>query len=265
MITIAIDGKETKVEPGTTLLAAAKALGITIPTLCHHDMVKPYGACRVCITEVRTNGRSRMVTACNYPVQHPLEAFTNSERVNKERRGILTMLLSRWPEVPIIKQMAKFYKAPPPAFNHPQRSNHPNACILCGLCVRACSEVAREDIITFVGRGSKREVDMPFNEQYERCIGCGTCAHVCPTGAIQLEEDPNHPVDSERIRKFGMRVNEEVANLDIKQNRMQKVGTTTLVEIMDAYDLLPTHNYRFGGHAEAHKIASWVWSDNYFQ
>lgn len=265
MITITIDGKKATVKPGTTLLDAAQSVGVSIPTLCHHRMVEGYGACRICVTEIKIKGCSSLVTACNYPITEELEAFTNSELTMTNRRGVLSLLLARFPNVPIIKQLAKFYQVEGPTYSHPNRSESENACILCGLCVRACKEVAREDIIGFAGRGPSRRVTMPFEDHYNRCIGCGTCAYVCPTGAIKLEQDPNNPVDSDRIRKYGMRVNEEIARFDTAQNRMRKVGTTTLVEIMNDYDLLPTHNYKFGSHPLAHQIASYVWRDNYFQ
>ncbi len=100
---------------------------------------------------------------------------------------------------------------------------------------------------------------MPFDAHYERCVGCGTCAWVCPTGAIEMHEDPNHPSDPIRIRKYGAQVTHEMATMDDEQCEMRRTGTAHLVEIMDAYDLLPTHNYKYGAHEETEKIASPVW------
>ena len=61
-------------------------------------------------------------------------------------------------------------------------------CILCGLCVRACSEVSQRNAISFTGRGPARAVQTPFGDVAEQCIGCGACAYVCPTGTITIEE-----------------------------------------------------------------------------
>jgi aldehyde:ferredoxin oxidoreductase len=265
MITIKIDGKETQVEPGATLLSAAKQLGITIPTLCNHSALEPYGACRVCVTEIRINGRSKVVTACNYPIRRPLEAFTDSELTVSQRNGVLSLMLARWPNIPILKNMARYYGVKEPAFRHPLRDEAPDACFLCGMCVRACSEMVWEDIITFAGRGASRRVAMPFPENFDRCIGCATCAQICPTGAIKVTDELNNPADPERVRKFGFRLTEEIATLDDQQCRMRRVGTANLVDIMDAYDLLPTHNFQYGSHPEAKRIYSNVWTELFRQ
>jgi aldehyde:ferredoxin oxidoreductase len=156
--------------------------------------------------------------------------------------------------------MAKPYDARAPrGYRHPLRDEAPDACILCGLCVRACSDMVWEDVLTFAGRGASRRVAMPFGRQSERCTGCATCAAICPTGAIKVTDDKNRPIDPLRIRKYGFRFTQEMAMLDDRQCQMRRVGTAHLVEIMDAYDLLPTHNYKFGSHPEVKKIASDVW------
>ena len=260
MITIKIDGKQTEVESGTTLLAAARGLGIPIPTLCDHKALTPDGNCRVCLTEVVVRGRSKLVTACNYPVREELEANTKSDDVIAQRKGVLELMLARWPKVPLLKSLAKQVGAQEPSYTHPKRNEDENACVLCTRCVRACSEITWENIIGFSGRGYERRVTMPFDEQYNRCIGCATCASVCPTGALQVYDEANNPVDSKRVARYGLKIGEEMALLDDEQCKMRRVGTAHLVEIMDAYDLLPTHNYKFGAHEDTPKIDSSVWT-----
>jgi len=260
MINVTIDGKRLEVEPETTILDAAKEAGIGIPSLCSHPMLEPYGACRICTVEINERGRDKMVTACNYPIRGEMHVQTGSERVLQLRKTLLEMMVARWPNVPRIKGMAKRAGIDEPRFTHPQRDEDPKACILCGLCVRACTEAVWEDIIGFAGRGSSRTIGMPFDTHYDRCVGCSTCAEVCPTGAIEMGEDPNHPAEPLRIRKYGAKITEEMAMYDDEQCQMRRSGTAHLVEIMDAYDLLPTHNFKFGKHEDTPNINSHVWT-----
>jgi aldehyde:ferredoxin oxidoreductase len=136
-------------------------------------------------------------------------------------------------------------------FSHPERNKSEHACILCGHCVRIRREGVWHKVLAFEGRGSSRKVVMPYDEVIPECTGCGACAAVCPTGAIVMEDDPNHPADYERIRRAGMVLTREMILLDGKQNRMREVGTATLVKHMDDYDLLPVHNFKFGSHPQA--------------
>jgi bidirectional [NiFe] hydrogenase diaphorase subunit len=185
MVNLKIDGREFKAEEGATILEVAKSGGIEIPTLCHHDAVKPYGACRVCMVEITKHGRTRLVTSCLYPAEEGLEVQTNSERVRELRKGILELLLSRCPNVKVLQDLAKslgISKAPFVAANPNER------CILCGLCTRVCQEVVGVSAISLVSRGTERKVSPPFEEPSQVCIGCGSCAVVCPTDAIKVED-----------------------------------------------------------------------------
>ena len=93
---VTIDGRPISVEDGTTILEAAGRLGIEIPTLCHHPALEPYGVCRVCIVELRRGKRTKVVTACNYPIQDDeLVILTNSEGIVRDRRTVLELLLAR--------------------------------------------------------------------------------------------------------------------------------------------------------------------------
>jgi aldehyde:ferredoxin oxidoreductase len=264
MIKLTINSKKIKVERGTMLLEAARMVKAKIPTLCNHPVLKPYGSCRICSVEIIKNGKSEMVTSCNYPVTEPIEVFTESEAVIEKRRGIMELYLSRWPNVPIIKNLAKVSGVTEARFANPLKTQATDACILCGRCVRMCSEGIWEDIIDFSGRGVARKVTMPFGKFYDRCLGCGGCAWICPTGAIKVIDERNRPVDPGLIRKWGMKVTSQMITLDDKQCRMRRIGTGNLTEIMNDYDLLPTMNYQFGGHEEAYKINSMVWQGKYF-
>jgi aldehyde:ferredoxin oxidoreductase len=263
MITVTIDGREVQVAPETTILEAAAELGIHIPTLCHSELVEPYGACRLCSVEVTEGGKTKMVTSCNYPVRKQCSVETGNERVKSSRKNILAMMLSRWPEVKIIQDMAKFHGAEHPGYDHPHVDFNPNACILCGLCSRICSQGVWENIINFADRGEDRSVMMPYNTLQTHCAACGACAEICPTGAITMTKDPNRPHDQEMIRRAGMRVTKEMILMDKDQCNMRGIGTAHLTEIMDAYDLLPVKNYQYGSHPDTKYIESKVFIDKY--
>jgi heterodisulfide reductase subunit A len=183
MIDVIIDGQPIAVEPDTTVLQAAQQLGISIPTLCHHPALEPYGACRLCTVEVTTGGRSRLVTSCNYPIRTEMEVQTASAPVLKGRRVLAELLLARCPKVPAIQRLAADLGVTNVRF-----AAGDELCYLCGLCVRTCRELIGQSAISFIGRGVDREVGPPFLKFSDDCIACGACAFVCPTGAIKLED-----------------------------------------------------------------------------
>lgn len=264
-IEITIDGTSVKVLKDSYLIKAVEKAGIKLPTLCHHKDLTPNGTCRLCLCEIETRGRKKLVTACNFPVRDEIKVETNSEKVKKHRKVLAEMYLGRWPNVPVIKEVAELCGVTDGSkFKSELTDENPKACILCGHCIKACSEFMLEDIIDFAGRGTKRHMTMPFGEVDPNCVGCTSCAYVCPTGAIQIIDDLNHPVNSKQIRDHGMKVNAEMATLDESQCRMREVGTANIVEVMDAYDLLPVHNYKFGCHPDTHKIDSKILKEKYF-
>jgi heterodisulfide reductase subunit A2 len=183
-IKLRINGIETEAEDRTPILAITDKLGIRIPTLCHHPILEPYGVCRVCTVEVRSGKRVRMVTACNYPATKGIEVFTNSDRVRRDRKMIIEWLMSRCGHVKVLEDLAAEYGITEPRFGRGD-----DDCILCGLCVRVCSDVVGANVLGFFNRGTTREVSTAYGETSDRCIACGACAYVCPTGAIRIEQD----------------------------------------------------------------------------
>jgi len=190
MLKVTIDGIEAEADKEITILQLAKKLGVEIPTLCHHDAITTYGACRVCTVEAgipRSDGklRVRMVTACNYPIRdNGIVINTKSERVLANRRLILELLLARCPNAKKIKDLAAEYGVLKSRF---PSENPEEECILCGLCTRVCQEIIGKSAISLVGRGFERKVLAPFDEPSQDCIACGACAYICPTGAIKIE------------------------------------------------------------------------------
>jgi len=185
MINITIDNKKIQVKEGSTVLEAAKKLGIEIPTLCHHQALAPYGACRVCIVEMRSGKWSKLQTSCTYPVWEGLEVITNSEKVIKARKFIVELLLARCPNSQVIKELANQLGIKEKRL---KIDNPDEKCILCGLCVRTCKELIGSSAISFINRGIKRVVQTPFEIDSEACVGCGACVFVCPTDAIKIED-----------------------------------------------------------------------------
>ncbi|MBN1762765.1 MAG: Coenzyme F420 hydrogenase/dehydrogenase, beta subunit C-terminal domain [Methanomicrobia archaeon] len=187
-VSFEIDGKKVTAEEGTTILEAAKEIGIAIPTLCYHPLVEPFGACRLCSVKITKRGRSKVVTACNYPVEKGLIVETNPPEIVAIRKMLIELLLARCPTVEILQDLAKEYGVEKPRF-----TKEDETCILCGLCTRICDERVGVSAINFVERGIDRAIEGPLEEPLgvnlsEVCIGCGACAYVCPTGTIKVED-----------------------------------------------------------------------------
>jgi bidirectional [NiFe] hydrogenase diaphorase subunit len=195
MVTLTIDGKFVRTESRTSLLEAAKTLGIAIPTLCYHEALKPYGACRLCVVEIEKHGRSKLVTSCNYPAEDGLVVFTSNERVMRTRRMLMELLLARCPDVQTIRRLAETMGVRASRFGHQAKER----CILCGLCVRVCEEIVGVSAIGFADRGTSRQVSTPLGLASDVCIGCGSCTYICPTGCIEMVGKPGPPGSREMI------------------------------------------------------------------
>jgi bidirectional [NiFe] hydrogenase diaphorase subunit len=186
MVTFNIDGRELTAEEGQTILQVARENGIDIPTLCHHEAIEPYGACRLCIVEISRGRRSRIVTSCLYPVEEGLEVKTNSPRVISNRKMLVELLLARCSKNKVIKELAS-QMGIGQSIIRPEYLED-NDCMVCGLCVRTCEQVVGVSAISLVNRGITKEPASPFLEPARDCIGCGSCYYVCPTGAIKMED-----------------------------------------------------------------------------
>ncbi len=191
-VTLIINDGEVKAEQGTTILQAARSAGIDIPTLCQHDKLAPYGACRLCMVEIIRGQRSRLVTSCVYLVEDGLIVKTESEPVVKVRKMLLELMWARAPGAQLLRNYGERYGITGlQAIRDYDQSTRktlfdvePTFCILCGLCVRYCTEVKKKNAIGFISRGTEREVVFFPEIARKECPSCRECYALCPTGAL---------------------------------------------------------------------------------
>jgi NADH dehydrogenase/NADH:ubiquinone oxidoreductase subunit G len=193
MVTLAIDGVKVQAEEGTTILEVARFYGFNIPTLCYHDELTPYGACRLCMVEVDDGRRTRLVASCLYPAKEGIRVKTHSQRIAKGRKLMLELLIARCPNSKTLQDLASKIGLEQVRFKMESKD-----CILCGLCVRMCAEQMGSGAIGFAGRGQEREVVTPFRMSSEVCRNCGACMYICPVVELQCrgEKSPGELCNS---------------------------------------------------------------------
>jgi len=178
MVALTINGQSVEVEEGTKLLRAIEKVGIKVPTLCDHKALSPYGACRLCVVEVGTRGRSAGFQAsCSYPAQEGLTVSTDTERVRRARKITAELLLARCPESETIQRIAADL-----GVKEPRIQKKHDDCVYCGLCVRMCAERMGRSAVGFSGRGPRKKLEPPFGKHNEMCWACGACNYICPVG-----------------------------------------------------------------------------------
>lgn len=179
-ILLQIDGKEVQASEGMTIFEAARSVGISIPTLCHHEKLTPYGACRICTVEIEAAGKTRLVAACVYPVEKDMVVLTRSEKVDRTRKVILEEMLAHAPDSEELRSIAEEYGADTDRFEKESAF-----CILCGLCVRYCAEIKQKYAVGFNDRGPRREISFIPEVAAKECWNCKECFELCPTSYAQ--------------------------------------------------------------------------------
>ena len=214
--TLFINGKEVEFTNEPNLLEVIKKAGFSVPTLCYRPDLTQFGACRMCVVEVEyPNGRKMINSSCTMPPEANIKVYTNTEKVRKIRKTVLELLLSnhdrecttcdksgecelqQYAEEYGIKKLRYVQKKAedflPIDNTNPVLVRDPNKCILCGACVRACSEFQGHSVLGFANRGSKTLVQPMAGKNLSAvdCVFCGQCQAVCPTGALSI----NYEVD----------------------------------------------------------------------
>jgi NADH dehydrogenase/NADH:ubiquinone oxidoreductase subunit G len=198
---VTINGKVCEAQKGEYILEVARRNKIPVPSFCHHEALPGLGCCRLCVVEVSEGGgKPRVVVSCVYPVSKDCEVYTESEKIKGIRRTILSMLRGRAPDGSRIASLCDIHGVPeekryttPAALAETGDAEKrlQSACILCGLCVEACSKMGT-GAISSTGRGTGKKISTPYDEASPDCVGCASCAAVCPTGAIVCDEDPQN-------------------------------------------------------------------------
>ncbi|MBC2710709.1 MAG: (2Fe-2S)-binding protein [Desulfosarcina sp.] len=179
-VLLQIDGKEIGAREGMTVLEAAQSAGISIPTLCHHEKLEPYGGCRICIVEIEDRGWTKLVVSCVYLVEENLVVRTRSEKIDRIRKTIIELLMAHAPNSPQLQVLAQEYGADKDRFE-----KEASFCIHCGICVRYCAEVKKKNAVGFVDRGIRKEISFIPEIAAKECWNCKECFPLCPTSYLQ--------------------------------------------------------------------------------
>jgi len=203
-VNLTIDDQPVAVPAGTTILQAARQLGIEIPTICYHEACTSNALCRLCVVEVA--GWRVLAAACVAPVSEGMQVSTRTPRVERSRRTILEMLASAvdLSESPEIQGFLNDYRVAPERFPGGERREPPllddnpmyvrdyAKCVLCWRCVQVCAEDAQYTYaINFTGRGFATQIGTFFDQPMPAttCVFCGQCVGVCPTGALKPKRE----------------------------------------------------------------------------
>ncbi|MDR2006174.1 MAG: [FeFe] hydrogenase, group A [Acidaminococcales bacterium] len=209
MVNVTIDGRKVSVHKSASVLNAANKAGAKVPTLCYHPELRPEGACRVCVVEVE--GSRTLVASCVYPVSEGMIVRTNTDAVRHARRSVVELMLANHPPDCLVCVRNKNCELQKVAAElglreirfdgekkkHPLDANNPSLvrdnekCILCGRCVRVCSERQGVHVYSFTRRGFGTVVSPAFDAGLDEaaCTYCGQCSVVCPTAAITEKDD----------------------------------------------------------------------------
>lgn len=225
MAKMIINGQEIQAKAGATVLEEARNLKVEIPTLCYHKDLSSFGACRLCTVEIKVKGKWQLAASCQTEAVEGLEVRTDSDKVRESRKLAAELLYYRYPQTAAVREIAAKLGV---AVGEPTIDSRD--CILCGLCTRTCHEIVGVNALSFKDRGLARDIAEPaidFNPA--ACIGCGSCAYVCPTGFVRMEA-----VDGKRIiwdKVFKMAACEVCGRYFAPVEQLEYISRTTGVPV----------------------------------
>lgn len=222
MVDIMINERKIKAKEGSTLLQVAQALKIDIPVLCFHNSLSAFGACRLCMVEVKTNGKWQLAASCQTEVSAGMEVKTDSDKAKERRKLAAGLIYYKYPATKVVRDIAKKL-----GIKVLDSKVEGYDCIFCGLCARTCHEVVGVNALKFhrsLWRERLEQLDVfmagfplkifvglltltsivPLLGSFlvklfklvvepeiefipDACVGCGSCAYVCPTGFVKVE------------------------------------------------------------------------------
>jgi len=204
-VLIEIDGKSVAAPEDSTILDAARSIGVETPTLCYLENLTPVNVCRVCVVELE--GSRVLVPACSRKIEPGMKIKTDSERVRLSRKVVLEFLASSV-DLSTARELQRYmqeYGAEPKRFGTATtRAKEPvkidnelyvrdyAKCVLCYKCVEACGSDAQNTFaIAIAGRGFAAHVSTEFDAPLtsSACVYCGNCIGVCPTGALMFKSE----------------------------------------------------------------------------
>ncbi len=207
-VNLKINGQNIVAESGATILDAARAAGIYIPTLCYHSDLMPDGVCRVCSVEVK--GQRTLCAACCFPVNEGMEVMTHTPKVRNARRMIVELMLANHPQECLtcaknqkceLQKLAKELGIQDVRFQGERKMQEvdttslsvirdPEKCILCGRCVRTCDDIQSVAALHAAGRGWNTTIVPGMGDDLADvvCVNCGQCINRCPTGALKAND-----------------------------------------------------------------------------
>ncbi|MFN0002856.1 MAG: formate dehydrogenase subunit alpha [Pseudohongiellaceae bacterium] len=224
LISLIIDGQSITVPKGTSIMRAAKMLGITVPKLCATDNLEPFGSCRLCIVEIE--GRRGTPASCTTPVEAGLKVTTQNGKLAKLRKGVMELYISDHPLDCLtcsangdcelqdmagavgLRDVRYGYKGDnhldaPKDTSNPYFQFEASKCIVCSRCVRACEEVQGTFALTIQGSGFRSKVSAGIDEGFlnSECVSCGACVQACPTATLSEKSvvelgTPEHSVET---------------------------------------------------------------------